>query len=372
MSKFVRKNRTKNSITKLKANYLPTFVFFLACNSVAIAQERTATVVTTPAREAPLYRNLPLAGTITSAEVANISVATSGLVASVLVEDGDFVSSDQLILQLDVGLVQQSVNSAAAQVRQAESAYRDAQRRLSEARSLVENKNISQSMLRSIEAEVEQDKATMQQLQADARYQRELLKRHSVKAPFEGVVSNKSSEKGEWVQAGQSVLTLVNKRKLRIDFSVSEEYLSTVKRSPTIRYTVSSMPNEEFESKTITIVPVADPSSRTFLMRVPIKSESKSLATGMSVSATLKVPADRTGVVVPRDAVQRYPDGRMIVWTVDDKGDHPIAIENIIQAGMSFDGQIEVIEGINESQSVIVRGNEALRPNLRVSIQPAL
>ncbi len=337
--------------------------------SGASAQDRLATVVAAAAREMPLYQTIPLSGTITSAKVADVSVATSGLVKGVPVEDGDRVQAGQVLLQLDAGLAQQAVNSAAAAVREAQIAQRDAERRLAEAEALLPKKSISQSMVRTLEAEVEQDQAALQRLQADAAYQRELLARHTVKAPFSGVVSQRSAEQGEWVQTGQSVLTLVSQENLRIDFSVSEEYLGAFSDKPSIRFQVSSLPNRQFESQTLTKVPVTDPSSRTFLVRVPIDKGSASLAPGLSVNASLKLPVGRSGVVVPRDALLRYPDGRMSVWTVNNDGDYPVAIENIVQAGISFDDQVEIIQGVEAEQRVIVRGNESLQQNQRIRLQ---
>ena len=92
----------------------------------------------------------------------------------------------------------------------------------------------------------------------------------------------------------------------------------------------------------------------------------------MSVNAILNIPTQRQGLVVPRDAAIRQPDGRVVVWTVEpspEQGESTlIAIENTVKTGETFADQIEITHGLTLDSRIIVRGNETLRNRQTIRI----
>ena len=191
--------------------------------ATAAESQRGAPVQVDIARQQPIFKQIQLTGTVTSPLVSSLSAATSGLVKTVHAEEGTHVAKGDVLLTLDAELVEQQLQAAEASVAQARNANADAQRRLKEARKLAPKQSISESAVRDLEAELAQDSAALEQAQAEAGYQRALLKRHTLKAPFAGVISSKLTEQGEWVQPGESVFTLVATQNLRIDFAVAED-----------------------------------------------------------------------------------------------------------------------------------------------------
>ena len=71
---------------------------------------------------------------------------------------------------------------------------------------------------------------------------------------------------------------------------------------------------------------------------------------------------------MPRDALLRYADGRQIVWIVERENNRPVAAERLVQTGLVFDGEVEIRSGIAEGDTVVIKGNEALRNGLALSI----
>ena len=69
-----------------------------------------------------------------------------------------------------------------------------------------------------------------------------------------------------------------------------------------------------------------------------------------------------------RDALLRFPDGRITVWVVDDREERPVVREQAVQTGFEFDGQVEITNGLSEGDLVVTRGNEALQDGQAVSI----
>ena len=71
---------------------------------------------------------------------------------------------------------------------------------------------------------------------------------------------------------------------------------------------------------------------------------------------------------LPRDALIRYPDGRTIVWVAAVEGDRYVVEERQVKTGLTFDGKVEIIEGLSSGERVVIRGNEALRQGQQVRI----
>ena len=360
-------NDSTMPITLLRHRRRQLLLWLLCCQlPAALAAEDAravpVTVATVQARD--IQRVLDLTGTVTAKRSARLSAATSGLVATLQVDTGSRVQAGQLLLELDPELAQLQLDSALAQVEQADTGLGDARRRLAEARTLVPQRSIAESVVRDIEAEVAGAEAALHQAQAEAGYRRGILQRHQLRAPFAGVVSAKLTELGEWVDPGQPVLELVALDDVRLDFPVSEDYLADIRPDTPLTFSLSADPGREFRGSVDTVVPITDPGARTFLLRVLAHNPDQRLLPGMSVRARLHLATGRSGLVVPRDAILRFPDGRVVVWTVEDTG---VARENLVTPGLGFDSQVEIREGLQAGATVVVEGNEALQNGQRVT-----
>jgi len=319
--------------------------------------------------QTPILREVRLTGTVTSERNARLSVATGGLVDKINVDEGTHVAPDDVLLELDPELAELQWQATRASAEQARLALGDARRRLREARALAPQQSIAETAVRDLEAEVAEDEALLSEAQARAGYQRALLERHTLRAPFAGVISGKLTELGQWVEPGQAVLDLVAMDALRLDFAVAEDYLPRITPDAAVSFRLSAAPEQVYRGHVATIVPVTDPGARTFLLRVHADESVAGLLPGMSVEATLRLQTGSEGITVPRDATLRYPDGRVIVWTIVPGEDGPRVQENLVRTGLAFDGLVEIREGLTAGDRVVVRGNEALQGGQRVQLR---
>ena len=348
---FCSAARTGKCDAALRHHRLPVAVFAIglvilsAVISIAAA-ERSPLVVVSTARTDTVIKQVPLTGTITSARVARLSAEVSGQVEAVNVEVGDRVEAGAALVELD-----------------------DAKRRYQDAKRLREQKSISENELRLLEAEVEIDSAALKQKQAEEQRQRARVARHTLRAPFSGVISERLTEAGEWIEPGKSVLTLVAVDELRIEFRVPQEFYSRLNTQSTITVTLDALPDSEFDGTIDAVVPFSDASARTFLIHVKVDVGSARLTPGMSVHGKLNLTTGREGVVVARDAILRYPDGRVTVWVIDPDSAPPTVSEKRVTTGHSFDGLITIREGIQAGDVIVVRGNESLQEGQQVRIQ---
>ncbi len=347
-------------------------LLMLLCLASASAHPQPSSGVPVEVAEAKateLAQIVQLSGTVTARHAAELSVSTPGLVVKLAVDAGDRVEQGDLLLQLDEELATHQYNSALAAQGQAEHALEDARRRLAEARKLAPQRSIAESVVRDLAAEVAEDQAALEQAKAGTGYRKGILDRHQLRAPFSGVISSRSADLGQWVSPGQPVLGLVSAEQLRVDFQAPEDHLGRVKPGAPVEFTLGASKTRRYQGSVLTAVPVTDPVVRTFLLRVQPAKSIPEMLPGMSARADLKLDTGRRGITVPRDAVLRYSDGRVIVWVVRENDGQYTAAERRVTAGLTFDGLVEIREGLSAGERVVVKGNESLRSGQAVTIQ---
>jgi len=327
----------------------------------------TPSVVVGVASESKVIDQVHLTGTVISPQLAKLSTEVSGLVKSIRVDIGSRVDQGEILLELDDELGRLDLKSAQAEHEQAVQALADARRRLADAQRLIKRNTVSENELHSLEAEVRIDQAATQRTEAEQKRQQVRLNKHHLAAPYAGVISRKYIEQGEWVQPGDAVLELVATQGLYVDFQLPQAAYPKVDLNSKMTVIFEAIPGKSFDGRIKAIVPMSDASARTMLLRVSLQQDI-GIAHGMSASGTLRLASAGDGVVVPRDAILRYPDGRVTVWIVEGQGEGSKVSERQVKTGLSFDGMVSIDEGLEVGAQVVLEGNESLRNGQNVII----
>lgn len=317
--------------------------------------------------QGPVVEEMSLNGTVTPRRQSRVSVAVAGLVMERAVELGSQVEQGDLLLQLDDELARLERDRAAADTREAQSRLAEARRLLKEARSVGAGRNIAATEVARRESEVRTAQAVLARAEAAQALQEARLRRHRIEAPFSGLISERSVDVGQWVEPGTSVFTLVDGQSLRLDFQVPQQAQSLLNDDSTLRVTAPD--GQEQTARISTLVPVASNPSRTFLLRAEPPPD-LNLKPGMSVSAVLRLERRDRALSVPRDALNRYPEGRVTVWiarSTDTEGVFEVREQRIRILSMTGDRAF-VSDGLEASQQVVSRGNEALSDSIEVEL----
>ncbi|HKL62686.1 MAG TPA: efflux RND transporter periplasmic adaptor subunit, partial [Woeseiaceae bacterium] len=337
--------------------------------SPAVAAEGPPVAVSEANRQ-PVVRILPVSGTVTSPRSALLSPSVGGLIDGFTVDAGSVVAAGDVLVTLDDELEGLALERARAALAEAEAALADARRRLAEAERLGSERGIPESEIESRRAEVAADEAALQAASAEFRQQQAVVRRHEIRAPFAGAVARRAAEVGEWVSPGDGLLELVATEGLRYDFRVPQNYYPDISADTAIDISPDAAPEETIPGDIVAIVPVNDPAARTFLLRaVAAGGHSLPVTPGMSARGALHLDTGREAVVVPRDALIRYPDGRITVWTLETGTNGPTVAERRVQTGLEFDGLVEIVSGIEAGTRVVTRGNEALQNGQSVTVR---
>ena len=344
-----------------------TLLLFVTATAFAEAPVRVE-----PVSSRTIVQQINVSGSVTSPRSAVLSTAVAGLVADIFVDEGHRVAAREALLSLDAELAELALERSRAEVRQSETALADARRRLADAEAIGAERAIARTDIESLRAEVLGDEAALAASRAALREQEAIVARHTLKAPFAGVISERHTEMGEWVNPGDGLLELVATDNLRFDFRVAQEYFGALTANTPVEFALDAVPDRTFKGRIDTIVPIKSPGARTFLVRVLANDvevrDALAITPGMSVRGRLELETGRRGIAVSRDAILRFPDGRITVWVIDDAGELPVVRERSVQTGFEFEGLVEITTGLADGEIVVTRGNETLQDGQVVTI----
>jgi len=317
-------------------------------------------------QRAPLVQTIEVRGSVTAPRTARLSTSVAGLVQSIGVEEGDRVRAGQTIAVLDSGIGRIDLDVAAAATAEAQAALTEAQRRLSAAREIGPG-FFPADEIRGRESAVQVALATLARRQAEQARLSETLARHTIRAPFGGVVGSRQVQVGEWVAPGTAMLDLIDLDSLRLQFALPQELFGRVGTKTVLEVELDRDPGIRLPARVLAVVPVSDPATRTFTVRA-VLNRPLALTPGMSAKGVLRLASGQDGVLISRDAINRREDGRFTVWVLADSAG---AIrEQEVKLGTAQGGQLVITEGLRGAERVVVRGNEALRAGQRVVVQP--
>lgn len=310
-------------------------------------------------------------GSVTAERRSSLSARTAGLVESVAVDAGSRVEKGDVLLELDAALARLALERSKQALKEAHSGLEERKRLFEEGQKLASTGGIPKTEAEARHAALNVQIAAVNQLEVTVRENAEIVDRHRVIAPFSGVVSAKSTEVGEWVETGVPVLVLVEVDAVRFDAQLPQERYATLPMDTPVTVRLDSMPDRELPAKILTKVPVKDPVSRTFLLRLAVEAPPEIMAPGVSGRAILRIQKSVDALTIPRDAIVRQPDGSVTAWVVNGDSNGLRVAAQPVTIGGNLSGTVEVLSGLEEGQRVVLRGNETLREGQTVRILDA-
>lgn len=342
---------------------------FFLCGSHAAHSQASVPVEVVMPETGRSDRMLELSGSITPRRAASVSPRASGLVAEVAVDAGDRVAQGDVLLRLDGTLAELAVAEAEASLEEGRAALNEARRLRDESLRLVRDDFVSETELEAQEAALRVAEAAVARSESQLATARERLARHAVIAPFDGVISRKLTEAGEWVETGTAVAELVSLDELWMDVRAPQQYWPELRPDAEVAVVVDALNGMTLEAVVHARVPVSDPSARTFLVRLSFEAEQGTVTPGMSGRARFSLPGGREVLRVPRDSLIRYPDGTTTVWVVEERDGGMRADEIEVTVGRSSGDTVEIVGGMDPLRPVVVRGNEGLTRGQPVSVR---
>ncbi len=185
------------------------------------------------------------------------------------------------------------------------------------------------------------------------------LARTRIRAPFNGIVVERLMMPGERVDVGRNVVRMVDQQNLEVIARAPLEYFSYVRPGQQLQLRTGS----QLATGTVrTVVAVGSENTHRFELRLDIEGDR--FPVGQTLRVSIPTSDVREALVVPRDALVLRPEGISVFVVNEDKTTRQVEVT----VGTGAGEQIEVTGNLRDGDTVIIRGNERLRPGQSVSI----
>lgn len=244
---------------------------------------------------------------------------------------------------------------------------------LENARSQVENarSNLEVSKANLDEAErgprpekVRAGLASVRQAEASLDQIKDQISKTKISAPFTGVINQVNVDEGEMISNGQTVVNLMNIDELYAEIGVTAATASAINKGDIVEVKAETM-QHFMEGEITNISPAADSSSRTFLVKVKIPNIDHKLRAGMFADVKLSKGESGEAVVVPIESIVGLNSDQPYIFVVEDGK----ATRKNIKIGITTDSRVEVLEGLNAGEEVIIRGQSTLQDGQSVEVR---
>lgn len=305
-----------------------------------------------PVKQGSLTARRTFLGYAAPLSTTTLASAVSGIVAEVAPRVGDRVEAEAVLVRLDTDLIEPRLAAARAAEQQAKAELTQARRERDRAAKLP-HPVITDAERERFESRVDALEAATRARAAEAARLRAELRRHTVEAPFAGVVRARTIEPGMWVSPGMRLLDLVSDDALQVEVDVDAGLLRHIRPGGSATLIGAT----ELGATIAGIVPALDETTRTARVRLEPAGAAEWLLAGSPVDVRFEWQT-APGLLVPRDALVRGPSGVRVVKAVDGKA-VPQPVEVAETAG---EQAIVRAEGLAVGDGVITRGNERIRP----------
>ena len=361
------------------------FVLPLITGAASAADEKDDTKEDKPAvvqldavRTEPLRQTVPVIGRLVARQAGPVAARIGGPVGEMRVDVGDRVEAGQIIAVLVKDAFEWKVKLSEADAAEAEAAVKTARAAANllaqEVRRLVKLKKsaaFSQARLDDKRQELTQAKsaqseaeAALLRAQAQLRLAQIDLYNADIRAPYAGIVSQRHTEVGSFVQAGTAVVALIDDRNLEAEADVPASRVAGLTPGTPVELRLDGQ--ILVEAVVRAVIPEENPLTRTRSVRFTPRFNGSltNLATNQSVVIDIPAGEAREVVTVHKDAIIERK-GKSLVYLAEEG----TAQIRPITLGEAVGGRFLVKSGVKPGDQVVVRGNERLRPGQTITTE---
>ncbi len=291
-------------------------------------------------------------GTLRANESVTITSNVTEAIQEIHFNDGKTVKKDALIVTL-------SNLEEKAEVAFAEANLEEQLREVERTRDLVRRKAVPDSQLDERETMVKT--ATHALEAAKARLQDRIIR-----APFDGVVGLRRVSVGTLVTPGDPIITLDDISVVKLDFTIPETFISSVRKGMKIEASSHALNGQVFEGKVTDIDSRIDPVTRSATVRAVLLNDDGILKPGMLMEITL-IKDKREALVIPEEAIIPIEDKHYVYRANNDN----TVSRQEITIGLRKPGVVEVLSGLVSGERVVTHGTMKVSDGSAIEIKSA-
>jgi len=329
------------------------------------------TVLTTRPRSGPAADTLVLPGSVQAYYEAPIYARTSGYLKIWYTDIGAAVKKGQLLAEIEAPEVDQQLRQAEADLGTARANYELARTTNERWKGLLATESVSQQDADQRAGDAAAKAAAQASAAANLARLRELEGFKRVVAPFNGVVTQRNTDVGALINAGQTpgsaLFRVADTHRLRVYVQVPQPYAAQISTGMSAALEFTDRPGQRYSATVASTAHALDAVSRTLQVELQIDNSRGELLPGSYVQVSFTMPPSPGTLRVPVNTVI-FRGKSPQVATIDDG--HHVRLRDITE-GRDFGTEIEVLAGIGANDTLVVNPPDSLADGAQVRIQPA-
>jgi membrane fusion protein, multidrug efflux system len=287
--------------------------------------------------------------TLEAEDEATVLAKTSGVIEQVLAEEGQRVSSGQVLARLETERLKLEVARAKAEADKA-------------AENLGRNTRIYEKNLISKEL-YDQSRFALDAAKAAYQLAALTLRESEIRAPFDGVVSARYIKVGNAIQPNSPAFKVTQMNTLHAHIYVPERDIYKLAPKQLATMTLDAWPDKSFKGTILRVNPVVDAATGTVKVTVAMAGGQRELKPGMFGRVEILYDRRDSAVLVPKDAVLTEDAAQSVFVVADGK-----ARRRSIKVGYSDSYNYEVLDGLKSGDQVVTTGQANLKDDARVHV----
>lgn len=297
-------------------------------------------------------------GTVEAVHGVTVAADLPGTVDKIRFESGQAVNAGDVLVELDT------------RQERAQLAALEAQRDLAK----VNYARAEQLVKEGVVSRQEYDTSTAQQKQTEANVAeiRATIERKTIRAPFSGILGIRKVNLGQYLAAGNPIVSLQSLNPIYVDFGVPQQTAGQVRIGHTLHITSDDVAGQMFSGRVTASDSIVDEGTRNVTLQATLSNPQGKLRPGMFVNVDVGVGASRNVITLPASAISYAPYGDSVFVIADMKDKKGNTYRGVRQQFVKVDGtrgdQVAVVSGINAGDEVVTSGVFKLRNGAAVQV----
>lgn len=373
-------DRNKKIITRSVIGLILLIVAFFAYRYInSLLYKKEEVKLTTVSFQTGSYSSaiLNASGYVVAQRKAAVASKGTGKLIYLGVVEGDQVKKDQIIARLEDNDIKAQLDQARANLKLAQADLKDAENFYKRQKELLSKGLISQQEYETSEARYNRTLATIDLAKAQVIAAEVALENTLIRSPFNGTVLTKNADVGEIVSpfgasinSRAAVVTMADMTSLQVEADVSESNIEKIKMNQECEIFLDAYPEIMYPGFVAKIVPTADRSKATVLVKVGFREYDSRVLPEMSAKVTFLSPKTekeqedvKQNLVIPSSSIVTRKGKEVVFRIKDDKAE-----EVIIKLGRKFGDNVEVLSGLSAGEEIIDKVSENIKDGTEVKV----
>jgi len=307
---------------------------------------------------------LAAVGSTSAVRGVDVTTELAGMVRSIHFESGQEVTAGAVLIQLNV-------DADVAQLHSLQAAADLAAIVLERDQAQFDVSAVSQSLIDSDIADLKGKRALVEQQAA-------LIEKKTVRAPFAGKLGITTVNPGQYLNAGDTIVTLQSLDPIYVDFNVPQIQIGAVSMSQEVSLAVDGFPGHDFPGRISAISPKVDAATRNLQVQATLPNAAHQLLPGMFANVNVNIGDKVKRLTLPQTAIIYNAYGSAVYVVTPAKAGGPpglVAQQVFVTTGDKRGDQIAILSGLQAGQQVVTSGQLKLKNGAPVvidnSVQPA-